>query len=90
MPALTATTTTQFSAGSQTKYVFTFAAVTADDTFASGLTGVQDFSYQITADPTTDTSAGANVSQTSDGNFVIFPGIAALTGTLTVHTGGIA
>lgn len=89
MAAISAATTTQYSAGSQNKYVFTFSSVSDADTFASGLEGVQDFFYQVTADPTTNTSAGCNVTESS-GTFTFYPGVDALTGTLTVYTGGAA
>jgi hypothetical protein len=89
MAALSATATTQYSAGSQSKHVFTFSSVSDADTFASGLSGVQDYSYQVTADPTTNTSAGANVSEAS-GTFTFYPGIDALSGILTVYSGGAA
>lgn len=89
MAALSAATTKQYSAGSQSKYVFTFSSVSDADTFASGLSGVQDFAYQVTADPTTNTSAGCNVSESS-GTFTFYPGVDALSGTLIVYAGGAA
>lgn len=89
MAALTAATSKQYSAGSQNKYVYTFSSVDDADTFASGLSGVQDFTYQVTADPTTNTSAGCNVSESS-GTFTFYPGVDSLAGTLIVYTGGAA
>jgi len=88
MSAITAATTKSYSSGDQTKYVFTFATVSDADTFASGLsTRVQDFNYIVTADPTTNTSAGCNVVHSS-GTFTFYPGVDALTGTLIVYTAG--
>lgn len=88
MAAITAASTKIYSAGSQMKYVFTFTAVGDADTFASGLsTRVQDFTYIVTADPTTNTSAGANVVNSS-GTFTFYPGVAALSGTLVVYASG--
>ena len=85
MAAITAASTTTHSSGDQTKYVFTFSAVGDADTFASGLsTRVQDYTYVVTADPTTNTSAGANVVESS-GTFTFYPGVAALSGTLVVY-----
>lgn len=89
MAAITAATTKVYSSGSQTKHVFTFAAVGDGDTFDSGLEGVQDYDYMVTADPTTNTSAGCNITE-SAGVFTFYPGVAALTGTLKVYTGGAA
>ncbi len=88
MAAITAATTKKHSSGDQTKFVFTFAAVGDGDTFASGLGDrVQDYHYTVTADPTTNTSAGGNPVNSS-GTFTLYPGIAALSGTLVVYATG--
>lgn len=89
MAALTASSTKVHNSGDQTKYVYTFSSVGDADTFVSGLgTRVQDFSYQVTADPTTNTSAGANVVESS-GTFTFYPGVNSLSGTLTVYASGM-
>ena len=57
MAALTAATTTTHSSGDQMKYVFTIAAIAINgaDTFDTGLgERAQDWTYLVTADPTTD------------------------------------
>lgn len=88
MAALTAASTTTHSSGDQLKYTFTFSSVDDGDTFASGLgSKVQDYHYFVTADPTTNTSAGANVANSS-GTFTFYPGVDSLTGTLVVYATG--
>ncbi len=67
-----------------TLHIITFAAVGDGDTYASAIEGIIGFNYLVTADPTTNTSAGCNVSE-SGGTFTFFPGIVALSGTLFVY-----
>jgi len=88
MSAITPATLKTYSAGSQTKYVATFATVSDADTWASGLgTRVQDFAGQVTADPTTNTSSGINIANSS-GTFTFYPGVDALTLTFVVYVDG--
>lgn len=61
---------------------YTFAAIGDADTF-EGPVSPKAFWAQLTADPTTDTSAGINVAESS-GTYTFYPGIVALTGTLFV------
>jgi len=61
---------------------FTFAAIGDGDTFA-GPVSPKAFWAQSTADPTTNTSSGINVTE-SAGTYTFYPGVAALTGTLFV------
>ncbi len=60
--------------------IFTFSAVTDADTFA-GPVSPKAFWAQVTADPTTNTSAGINVTE-SAGTYTFYPGVNALTVTL--------
>ena len=84
MAILSAASTIQESAGSLKLLMFTFSSVDDDDTFASGLGGdIVTFWYQVTADPTTNTSAGCNVANSS-GTFTFYPATDSLTGTLFV------
>ncbi len=84
MAALSAATTLTDDSGSETKYTFTFTSVDDADTFASGLGDrVRSFVYQVTADPTTNTSAGCNVAESS-GTFTFYPGEDSLAATLFV------
>jgi len=62
--------------------VFTFASVDADDTF-EGPASPKAYWAQSTADPTTNTSASINVSESS-GTYTFWPGIESLTTTLFV------
>jgi hypothetical protein len=90
MAALTPTSLKVYNSGSQTKYVAKFSAVAINgaDTYTPGIGGaIQDFNYVVTADPTTDASAGANVVEAS-GVFTFFPGVDALSGTLTFYSDG--
>ena len=64
--------------------VFTFAAIGDGDTFL-GPISPKAFWAQLTADPTTNTSAGVNVTESS-GTYTFYPGVNALTGTLFVIT----
>lgn len=64
--------------------IFTFAAIGDGDTFV-GPSSPKAFWAFSTADPTTNTSAGVNVTESS-GTYTFYPGIAALTGTLFVIT----
>ena len=61
---------------------FNFAAIGDGDTFA-GPPSPKAYWAQSTADPTTNTSAGINVSH-SGGTYTFWPGVAALSGTLFV------
>lgn len=63
---------------------FNFAAIGDGDTF-EGPASPKAFWAVLTADPTTNTSAGINVAE-SDGTYTFYPGIAALSGTLFVLT----
>ena len=88
MAALTAASVVKHSAGDQTKLVVKFSSVDDADTYASGLgSRVQEYVYQVTADPTTNTSVGCNVSESS-GTFTFYPGIDSLTGTLIIWVTG--
>lgn len=62
--------------------VFQFATVSDGDTFAGPATP-KAFWAQITADPTTNTSAGINVTESS-GTYTFYPGVDSLTVTLFV------
>ena len=62
--------------------IFKIAAVSDGDTFA-GPASPKGFWAQSTADPTTNTSAGVNVSESS-GTYTFWPGVDALTLTLFV------
>ncbi len=64
--------------------VFTFAAIGDGDTF-EGPASPKAFWAQSTGDPSTNTSAGINVTESS-GTYTFYPGIVALTGTLFVVT----
>lgn len=61
---------------------YNFAAIGDGDTFA-GPASPKAFWAQTTADPTTNTSAGINVAESS-GTYTFYPGIAALSGTLFI------
>jgi hypothetical protein len=63
---------------------FTFTAIGDGDTFA-GPAAPKAYWAQLTADPTTNTSAGVNVVESS-GTYTFYPGVAALSGTLFVVT----
>jgi len=87
MAAITPTVS-KHSSGDQLKIVAKFTSIGDADTWVSGLGArVEDFTCQLTADPTTNTSAGVNVTE-SAGTFTFYPGIAALAGTLTVYCTG--
>ena len=77
MGAITPSTTRNRSAGSQIKYVFSFAAsgITHGDTYASGLGArVLDYYFSITGD-ISDSNLGVKVANSS--------------GTFTFHTDGV-
>ena len=61
---------------------FKFDAIGDGDTF-TGPASPKAFWAQITADPTTNTSAGINVAESS-GTYTFEPGVAALAGTLFI------
>lgn len=79
MPALTSAT--EPSAQGIIK-MFTFSAIGDGDTFA-GPPNPKAFWAQVTGDPSTNTSAGINVTHSS-GTYTFYPGVAALSGTLFV------
>lgn len=88
MAAITPASIKKHSAGDQTKLTAKFTSVSDADTWASGLgSRVQEFVYQVTADPTLNTSAGCNVVESS-GTFTFYPGVDALSGTLIVWATG--
>lgn len=84
MAALTPSRVTRTSAGDLTVHIVDFSTVSDADTYASAIEGIIGHNYQVTADPTTNTSAGANVAL-SGSTFTFFPGVDALTGTLFVY-----
>jgi hypothetical protein len=61
---------------------FKFSSVSDADTFAGPKTP-KAFWAQVTADPTTNTSAGVNVTESS-GTYTFYPGVDSLTITLFV------
>lgn len=61
---------------------FNIAAIGDGDTF-EGPSNPKAFWVQLTADPTTNTSAGCNVAH-SGTTYTFYPGIVALSGTLFV------
>lgn len=83
MAALTASSVKRHSSGDQTKIVATFSSIDDGDTWASGLTGVEDYYFQQTNDPSTQTSAGNSVAESS-GTFTFYPGEDAAAGKLVV------
>lgn len=89
MSAISAASVRKVSAGDLSLKIVKFTAVSDADTYASGLgSNVVAYNYQVTADPTTNTSAGCNVAESS-GTFTFYPGVDALTGTLFIyHIGG--
>ena len=88
MSALSAASTLSHSAGDLTLKIFKFSSVGDGDTFASGLsTSVVAYVAQNTSDPTTNTSAGVNVGESS-GTFTFYPGIASTAVTLFVWVSG--
>lgn len=62
--------------------IFTFASVADGDTFV-GPASPKAYWAQVTADPSTNTSSGINVAESS-GTYTFYPGIADLTVTLFV------
>lgn len=62
--------------------IFNFSTITDADTFV-GPASPKAFWLQTTADPTTNTSAGINATESS-GTYTFFPGVDALSGTLFV------
>ncbi len=79
MAVVTAATT---PSGQGIVQAFTFASVDAGDTF-EGPPSPKGYWAQVTADPSTDTSAGVNVSESS-GTYTFWPGVDSLTVTLFV------
>jgi hypothetical protein len=62
--------------------VVNFAAIGDGDTW-TGPKGLKGSWAQVTADPTTNTSAGINFTyDSSTGIFTFYPGVVALTGSL--------
>jgi hypothetical protein len=83
--AITPATIELQSAGSQFKYICKFTAITASDTWDSGIKGATNFHAQVTAGTGTQTSAGINVAYVaSTGVFTFNPGLDAQTVTLFV------
>lgn len=64
MSARTPSSIQRESAGSQTKLIAAFSAINSGDTWTSGLTGIQDFTF-ITTGAVTNATALCNVSQAS-------------------------
>ncbi len=62
--------------------VFKFSSVDDADTF-TGPASPKAFWAMVTADPTTNTSAGINVTESS-GTYTFYPGVDSLTVTLFV------
>lgn len=88
MSALSAASLTKNSAGALTELIVKFTAVSDADTWASGLgSRVVSFVGQVTGDPTTNTSAGINITESS-GTFTFYPGVDALGLTLIVRATG--
>lgn len=88
MAAITPASITKNTAGNQTEIIAKFTTVSDADTWASGLSGrVIAYFDQVTADPTTNTSAGCNVTESS-GTFTFYPGVDALSHTLFVRVIG--
>lgn len=56
--------------------IFTFSSVDAGDTFV-GPSSPKAYWAQVQADPTTDTSAGINVAESS-GTYTFYPGVDSL------------
>ena len=81
MGAITPATT---AGGQGVIKVFTFAAIGDGDTFVGPKNSKAHWGA-TTADPTTNTSAGINITE-SGGTFTFYPGVAALSGTLFVVT----
>lgn len=76
MAALTAATTLRENVGSLTLHVFTFSAVTGDDTFASGLPNVIGFWANDTNAGGSTLVVGVNVKNSS-GTFTFQTSVAA-------------
>lgn len=88
MAEITPTLQRQGTAGDLTQYLVTFSAIGDADTWTSGLDErVVAHTATLTADPTTNSSAGINVAE-SNGVFTFYPGVNALSGTLIVWTTG--
>lgn len=89
MAAKTPSSVRQVSAGDLSLKIAKFSSIDDADTYDSGLgSNVVAYYYQVTADPTTNTSAGCNVAESS-GTFTFYPGVDSLTGTLFIyHIGG--
>ena len=84
MSAITAAATYRESSGSTTLHIYTFTSIADTDTFASGLgTNVLAHWFQGTGNPSTQTSAGCNVANSS-GTFTFYPSEDSLAGTLFV------
>ncbi len=79
MAVVTAATT---PSGQGICQIFTFASVDDGDTFV-GPASPKAFNAFVTGDPTTNTSAGINVTESS-GTYTFFPGVDSLTVTLFV------
>ncbi len=85
MGAISAASVTKHSAGDQTKLVVVFSSVTDGDTYASGLgANIQDYSYQMVGNASTQASAGASIAESS-GTFTFYPGEDSLSGQLVIY-----
>lgn len=88
MSAITPASIVKNTAGAYTEVIAKFTAVSDADTWASGLgSRVVSFVGQVTADPTTNTSSGINIAESS-GTFTFYPGVDALGLTMIVRTTG--
>lgn len=73
MAAVTPTAVKRENLGSLTLITAAFASPNTGDTWASGVTSIFDYWYQIQTAPTTQASAGANITL-SGSTFTIRPG----------------
>ncbi len=80
MAVVTAATT---PSGQGIVQIFTFASVDDGDTF-EGPASPKAFHAFVTGDPSTNTSAGVNVTESS-GTYTFYPGVDSLTVTLFVY-----
>lgn len=84
MAAKTPTTVYQYNSGSQNKLVAAFTDLDDADTWTSGLDGVQDWVFQRTDNPSTQTSAGVSVAE-SAGVFTFYPAEDNTAGKLIIY-----
>ena len=88
MAAIVPASNVKNTAWAYTEVFAKFSTVSDADTWASGF-GSRVVSYvgQVTSDPTTNTSAGINITESS-GTFTFYPGVDALGLTMIVRTTG--